>query len=84
MKFNLYAIYDELAGTYSNPFALDRRVAMRTFNFMTKERSEMDCKDRRVVLLGEYDNETGEIMNQPDMIPEVVFDLEQAKKEMAE
>lgn len=84
MKFNLYAIYDSLAGTYSNPFALDRRVAMRTFNFMTKERSEMDCKDRKVVLLGEYDNETGEILSEPGLNPEMVFDMEEAKKEMAE
>lgn len=84
MKLNLYAIYDDLAGTYSNPFALDRRVAMRTFNYMAKERSEMDCQDRKIVMLGVYDNETGDILTDPGCSIEVVFDLEQAKKEMME
>lgn len=87
MKLNLYAIHDKLAGNFSNPFILDGRVAMRTFNFMVKERAEIDCADREIVKVGEWDNETGEIIDMYShygMTYDVVFDMEKAKKEMAE
>ena len=87
MKFDLYAIHDKLAGTFSNPFALDERIATRTFNFMVKERAEIDCADREVVLVGTWDNETGRVESYGEhhiKEYETVFDMETAKKEMAE
>lgn len=61
MMLNIYAIYDELADMWSNPFVLNEKTAYRTFNFMAKQRSEEECKDQRIYLIGHYNNETGEI-----------------------
>ena len=87
MKFNMYAIHDKLAGSFSNPFALDERIAMRTFNFMVKERAEIECKDREIVKVGEWDNETGELVDMYGhygMVYDVVFDMEKAKENQME
>lgn len=87
MKLNMYAIHDKLAGTFSNPFALDGRVAMRTFNYIVKERNEMECADREIVKVGEWDNETGELVDMYShygMTYDVVLDMEKAKEEMKE
>lgn len=87
MTFNLYAIHDKLGGNFSDPFVLDARVALRMFNYMTKERREIDCADREIVKVGEWDNETGELVDMYShhgMTYDVVFDMEQAKKEMQE
>ena len=87
MTLNLYAIHDKLANNFSNPFALDQRVAMRTFNFMVKERAEIDCADREIVLLGYWNNETGELDSYKSASYydyETVFDMEQAKKDQME
>lgn len=61
MMMNVYAIHDELADMWSNPFVLNERTAGRTFGFMAKQRSEEECKDQKIYLIGHYDNETGEI-----------------------
>lgn len=61
MMMNVYAIHDELADMWSNPFVLNERTAHRTFGFMAKQRSEEECKDQKIYLIGHYDNETGEI-----------------------
>ena len=61
MLVNIYAIKDELAEMWSNPFVLNERTAGRTFNLMAKQGSEEECKDRKIYLIGHYDNETGEI-----------------------
>lgn len=61
MMMNVYAIHDELADIWSNPFVLNERTASRTFSFMAKQRSEEECKDQKIYLIGHYDNETGEI-----------------------
>lgn len=61
MMLNIYAIHDELANMWSNPFVLNERTAGRTFSFMAKQRNEEECKDQRIYLIGHYDNETGEI-----------------------
>lgn len=74
----LYAIHDKLAGIYSAPFALNPKTAARTFDFMAKERSEQDCTDQRIVYLGMYDDETGNIV-MTDEITEV-YDLEKEWK----
>lgn len=87
MTFNIYAIHDKLAGSFSNPFALDSRVAMRTFNYMTRERSEIDCADREIVKVAEWDNETGTMNDMGSLTGtsyEVVYDMEEAKKGMTE
>lgn len=87
MKLNMYAIHDKLAGSFSNPFTLDERTAMRTFNFMVKERAEIECEDREIVKVGEWNNETGELADMYGhygMIYDVVFDMEKAKKDQME
>ena len=61
MMMNVYAIHDELADMWSNPFVLNERTADRTFRFMAKKRNEEECKDQKIYLIGHYDNETGEI-----------------------
>lgn len=61
MMMNVYAIHDELADMWSNPFVLNERTAGRTFGFMAKQRSEEECKDQKIYLIGHYDNETGKI-----------------------
>lgn len=61
MMMNVYAIHDELADMWSNPFVLNERTAGRTFGLMAKQRSEEECKDQKIYLIGHYDNETGEI-----------------------
>lgn len=61
MMMNVYAIHDELADMWSNPFVLNERTADRTFRFMAKQRNEEECKDQKIYLIGHYDNETGEI-----------------------
>ncbi len=88
MLVNIYAIKDELAGMWSNPFALNERTANRTFSFMAKERSEGECKDQKIYLIGHYDNETGEIgaldSKTGNIISEratAVYDLEKGWKE---
>lgn len=57
----LYAIYDELANMWSNPFALNTKTAMRTFTFMAKDRQESDCKDQKIYQIAKYNKDTGEI-----------------------
>lgn len=61
MLMNVYAIHDELADIWSNPFVLNEKTASRTFQFMAKQRAEEECKDQKIYLIGHYDNETGEI-----------------------
>lgn len=84
MTLNVYAIHDKLAQSYSNPFVLDTRIALRTFRHMVEERSLADCEDREVVLLGTYDTETGEIESLYQQYQEVAYDMEQAKRDMEE
>ena len=87
MKLNLYAIHDKLAGNFSNPFALDERIAMRTFSFMAKERAEIECMDREIVKVGEWDNETGELVDMYSHYNKaynVVFDMAKAKRDLLE
>lgn len=81
MILNIYAIKDELAEIYSNPFCLNERTAERTFQFMAKEKSEAECKDQKVYCLGKYDTETGEIMAG---LPIATFDLEKEWKKRHE
>ena len=73
MKLNIYAIKDELAEVFSNPFCLNDKTAGRTFQFMAKQRSEEECKDQKVYYIGLYDTETGEIIAD-GKVP--VYDLE--------
>lgn len=87
MKFNMYAIHDKLAGNFSDPFILDERVTQRTFKHLVKQRREIDCEDREIVKVGEWDNETGELIDMYShygIAYDVVLDMEQAKKDMEE
>lgn len=88
MIINVYAIHDELADMWSNPFVLNARTAGRTISFMAKQRSEEECKDQKIYLIGYYDNETGEIgaldSRAGNIISEratAVYDLEKSWKE---
>lgn len=78
MILNIYAIKDELADMWSNPFVLNERTANRTLSFMAKQRSEEECKDQKVYLIGHYDNETGNIISERAT---VAYDLEKSWKE---
>lgn len=87
MKLNMYAIHDKLAGTFSDPFVVDERTTMRTFNYIVKQRREIDCEDREIVKVGEWDNETGELVDMYShygMTYDVVLDMEKAKKDQME
>lgn len=61
MELGIFAIKDELAEMWGNPFVLPPKVSKRNFDFMAKERSEAECKDQVIYLLGQYDNQTGTI-----------------------
>lgn len=79
MIFQVYAVKDELAGTFGNLMIVNEKVATRTFKWMTHEMEKSDTEDKRVYLMAQYDNESGQIT--PIGIPEMVYNLETMKKE---
>lgn len=79
MEFQVYAIKDELAGTFGNLMVINEKVADRTMKWMTQEMEKADCEDKRIYLLGSYDNETGLI--RPEQLPRLIYNLELMKKE---
>lgn len=79
MTFELYAIKDELAGTFGNIMVINPIVKERTFKWMTQEMEKSDCEDKRVYHLGQYDTETGMIT---PCTPELEWNIEQVKKNM--
>ncbi len=79
MEFQVYAIKDELAGTFGNLMVVNEKVADRTVKWMAQEMEKADCEDKRVYLLGSYDNETGLI--RPEQLPRLSYNLELMKKE---
>lgn len=79
MEFQVYAIKDELAGTFGNLMVVNEKVANRTMKWMAQEMEKADCEDKRVYLLGNYDNETGLIS--PEQMPRLSYNLELMKKE---
>lgn len=79
MEFQIYAIKDELAGTFGNLMVLNEKVADRTVKWIAQEMEKADCEDKRVYLLGSYDNETGLIS--PEQLPRLRYNLEMIKKE---
>lgn len=79
MILEIYAIKDELAGTFGNLMVVNEKVAQRTFRWITAETEKPDCDDKRIYKLGMYDTETGAIAAQQ---PELVYNIEQEKKQM--
>lgn len=79
MFVNLYAIKDELAQMWSNIFCLNGRTAMRTFQFMAKERQESDCKDQKIYQIGRFNKDEGTITLLEE--PAMAYDLEKGWKE---
>lgn len=77
MEFEIYAIKDELAGTYGNLMIVNAKVAQRTFKWLMKETEKADCDDKRIYLMGKYNNETGQIT---PTTPKLVYNLEEEKK----
>lgn len=74
MFMGIYAIKDTLAERWSNLFVLNTKTAERTFRFMAKEKSESECKDQKIYLLGKFDNEAGTISVMEE--PYMVYDLD--------
>lgn len=81
MILEIFAIKDELAGTFGNLMVVNEKVAQRTFKWITAETEKPDCDDKHIYKLGMYDTETGQIMPQQ---PELVYNMEQEKKAMEE
>lgn len=81
MILEMYAIKDELAGTFGNIMVINPKVKNRTFKWITAETEKSDCDDKRIYKLGTYDTETGQIKSQT---PELDYNMEQEKKEMSE
>lgn len=79
MILEMYAIKDELAGTFGNIMVINPKVTQRTFHWLTEETEKQDCDDKRIYKLGMYNTETGEIAAQ---VPELVYNIEQEKKAM--
>lgn len=79
MIFQVYAVKDELAGTFSNLMVVNEKVAARTFKWMAQEMEKSETEDKRVYLLAQYDNESGQIV--PIGAPELAFNIEMMKKE---
>lgn len=79
MFVNIYAIKDELAELWSNVFCLNPKTAMRTFQFMAKEKQEEECKDQKIYRLGCFNKDEGTIVLFEK--PEMVYDLEKGWKE---
>lgn len=81
MILEIFAIKDELAGTFGNLMVVNEKVAQRTFRWITAETEKPDCDDKRIYKLGMYDTETGQIVPQQ---PKLVYNIEQEKKQMEE
>ncbi len=79
MVFQVYAVKDELAGTFGNLMVVNEKVAARTFKWMAQEMEKSDTEDKRVYLIAQYDNESGQLA--PLQMPEMAFNLEMMKKE---
>lgn len=79
MFTDIYAIKDELAEMWSNVFCLNNKTAQRTFQFMAKEKTEADCKDQKIYLLGRFNKDEGTISLLKE--PAMVYDLEKSWKE---
>nr|CAI9750752.1 DNA binding protein [Microvirus sp.] len=81
MTLEIFTIKDELAGTFGNLMVINPKVKNRTFRWLTEETEKSDCDDKRIYKLGMYDTETGLIQSQA---PELVYNIEQEKKQMEE
>ncbi len=79
MFVNIYAIKDELAELWSNVFCLNSKTAMRTFQFMAKEKAEEECKDQKIYLIGRFNKDEGTIALLEE--PAMAYDLEKGWKE---
>lgn len=79
MIFQVYAVKDELAGIFGNLMVVNEKVTARTFKWMAQEMEKSDTEDKRVYLLAQYDNESGQIV--PIDNPKMVYNLEIMKKE---
>ena len=82
MIFQVYAVKDELAGTFGNLIVVNEKVAARTFKWMAQEMEKSDTEDKRVYLMAEYDNENGQIV--PLQMPKMAYNIEIMKKEQEE
>lgn len=80
---NIYAIYDEKAQAYNNPFVMNHDgQAARAFEDEAAQPDSMINKhpeDYRLYRIGEYHQETGKII--PEDVPKFVCDGKQVKGE---
>lgn len=82
MIFQVYAVRDELAETFGNLMVVNEKVAARTFKWMAQEMEKSETEDKRVYLIAQYDNESGQIV--PLRTPKMTYNLEMMKKEQEE
>lgn len=79
MEYQVFAVKDELSGIFGNLMVVNEKVADRTFKWMAQEMEKSDCEDKRVYLMGTYDNESGQL--KPLALPMLMYNIELMKKE---
>lgn len=64
MKYEVYCIYDRVAGFYSMPQVYPNKgTAVRQFNFVCSQNPDKDSAlDFELYFIGHYDNSTGTIV----------------------
>lgn len=82
MRKTLYSIHDRLAGTYSVPMAIPEKIVLRQLQYIISDMSLLDCQDKECVKLGEFNDETGIMLNEETVTK--VADLTELKKKMME
>jgi hypothetical protein len=71
MKLKIYAVKDVIIGSMMNPFYMHNdQQAIRSFEQAMKSESEIakNAKDLQLFKLGEFDDETGEIVSQVEYL----------------
>lgn len=70
MSYNVYTIYDRLAGQYAEPHCdLNHATATRWFTSIMSQ-SKLNHSDFDLVCLGSYDSLTGQLvsLNKPEFV----------------
>lgn len=80
----IYSILDKIPGVYSNPFYLkSNAVALREIKYLINEEKQpnifnTNIKDKALFCLGEFNEESGEIISKK---PEFIINLIDLKEE---
>lgn len=71
MKFELYVIYDRIAGVYSNPRVQhNKEDAIRTFKYMTNNQKDAEPSDYELYYIGTFDTKSGNVvaLDKPEFV----------------